>query len=285
MASANTYRLHAQLLAARTCLCYNSGMEALAEREEKASRLEAEIAEVCGVLNAASGRLAGLLAQVVEAELREIYGVHSPSQWVAWQCGVSPARAQALLRTARRMGELPETRAAFEAGELSEDQVAVISRLAPSSVDAEVADLARFATVAQLRRVLSKYSFEQTPATGPEPAPPEQEPRRVSFGFDDCGTWRLSAALPADEGAVVERALREARNELFEDSEHGPGPRPCPADVSWADALVAVAEKSLAATAVPVPTATATWSCCTWAPRATGICTSARDCRRGCAAS
>lgn len=61
--------------------------------------------------------------------------------------------------------------------------------------------------------------------------------------------WKLSASLPADEGAVVEKALAEVRDELFAGHEHGQGPHRCPADVSWADALVAMAEKSLAATA------------------------------------
>jgi len=42
---------------------------------------------------------------------------------VAWKCGVSPARARRLVLLARRLGELPETRSALEAGELCEDQV------------------------------------------------------------------------------------------------------------------------------------------------------------------
>jgi hypothetical protein len=86
---------------------------------------------------------------------------------------------------ARRLGELPETRAAFEAGELSEDQAAVVCRQAPAHVDGQVATLARAATVVQLRRVLSSYSFE-TPVS-PEEGPEEQ--RRVSFGYTDDGSW------------------------------------------------------------------------------------------------
>ena len=62
--------------------------------------------------------------------------------------GVSPARARRLVLMARRLAELPETRAAFDNGELCEDQVAVVCQHAPASVDAEAADLARSATVA-----------------------------------------------------------------------------------------------------------------------------------------
>jgi hypothetical protein len=157
---------------------------------------------------------------------------------------------------ARRLGELPQTRARLEAGELSEDTVALVCRKAPAAVDAEVAQLARSTTVTQLRRILGKYSFEAPP----EPAAPEREEahpadeiRRVSFNCTDSGSWRLSAELPADEGAVVERALTEMRDELFRAGEAGPGPGASPADVSWADALVALAERSAAGVAQDHP--------------------------------
>lgn len=106
----------------------------------------------------------------------------------------------------------------------------MIAHRAPASIDAEVAELAPAATVAQLRRVLSKYSFGAEPATEPG-EPPAEQARRVSFGFDESGTWRLSGrAAPPHEGAVVKKALAEARDELFRAQEHGNGPHPCPAD-------------------------------------------------------
>ena len=88
----------------------------------------------------------------------------------------------------------------------------------------------------------------------------------MSFGHDDQGSWTLSAKLPADEGALVERALRASREELFRAGEHASGPHPAPSDVSWADALVAVADRSLAPGAHAVPTTTVTWCCSTWKP-------------------
>jgi hypothetical protein len=113
----------------------------LAEREAEAARLEGEIGEVCGVINAATGRLVRLIGQVLETGSGA--GIRSPEQWVAWKCGVGSGRARSLVTMARRLGDLPQTRAAFEAGELAEDQVAVVSRFAPPSTDAEVAELAR----------------------------------------------------------------------------------------------------------------------------------------------
>ncbi len=231
--------------------------EDVARREAEAARLEKEMAEVCGLLNAATGRLVGLIAQVLATEAWQGVGIRSPEQWVAWQCGTSRRRAQALVGMARRLGELPQTRAAFEAGELAEDQVGVIARYAPAANEAEAATLARSATVAQLQRVLGRYQFATPVRAKPaedEPAedPERPEPRRVGFGYDEEGNWRLSALLPADEGALWERALATAREELFrlgvttEDAAN-------PAHVSWADALVGVAERSLGAAAALRP--------------------------------
>jgi hypothetical protein len=227
------------------------------DRDPESSELEAEIAQTCGVMNATAAHLVRLIARVLESGTWQVSGIHSAMQWVAWQCGVSPARARSLVAMARRRAELPTVSAAFDAGELCEDQVAVICRHAPAGIDAEVADLARAATVAQLRRVLGSYPFAQPapeaePAEAPQLTPPEED-RSVSFGQTESGSWRLSAVLPPDEGALVERALTAARDELFHAGEGDPVPatlpdrRPNASDVSWADAFVAMAERSLGA--------------------------------------
>ena len=86
------------------------------------------------------------------------------------------------------MGELSETRGAFAAGELAEDQVAVIVRHAPAATHAEVATLARSATVSRLERMLDSYVFAQPARPEPAAKPDAPEPRRVSFGYDEAGT-------------------------------------------------------------------------------------------------
>jgi hypothetical protein len=133
------------------------------------------------------------------------------------------------------------------AGELGEDQVAVICRQVPVGVDAEVVELARHATVSQLRRTLGRYVFESSDAGEEAVAEPTErvvaDPRHVSFGHTESGAWRLSAVLPPDEGALVEQALGHARDELFHAAGAGAGSDP--ADVSWADALVAMADRSV----------------------------------------
>jgi len=218
------------------------------EREAKATAVQAEMAQVCGALNATTARLVSLVGKALETEAFQGTGIHSPEQWVAWQCGVSRGRARRLMAMARRLPDLPHTASAFEAGELCEDQVAVMCRHAPTFADAEVAELARHATVSQLTRTLRRYAWPEKDPAGDEAEeagqPEEAEERRVDFGTTEEGAWRLSALLPPDEGALVERALDVARRGLVDDDVDRP---------TWADALLNMADRSLGAAAATRP--------------------------------
>jgi hypothetical protein len=139
------------------------------------------------VLNAVAARLAALLARVLETEVWQVPASIRPSSGWPGSAMSRPSGPGALVRTARRLTVLPETREAFQSGDHPPR---------PGRDRLRSGRLARSTTVAQLRRVLSKHSLEPA-RSSPEP---EEEPRRVSFGFDENGVWRLSAVLPRDEG-------------------------------------------------------------------------------------
>ena len=90
-------------------------------------RVQARLAVVCGRLNAGHGELVELAGEALESGLWAQAGIHSPAQWLAWQTGLSPARAAQIVRIAERRGELPVTCAALAAGALSVVQVAVFA--------------------------------------------------------------------------------------------------------------------------------------------------------------
>src|SRR3954471_22318467 len=77
----------------------------------------AEVASVCGIINAAEARLVALIAKVLDQDLWVGHGIRSPEHWVAWQCGVSAGRARQLVAIARRRDELPAHAALLDAGE------------------------------------------------------------------------------------------------------------------------------------------------------------------------
>ena len=131
---------------------------------------------VCGQLNAAHARLVALVGEVLASRCWEGAGILSCEQWVAWKTGLSPGRARDVVAVARRQGELPVTMAAFAAGELAVDQVSVVARHVPADCEAQAADLARLATVSQLRRSLSRYQFH------PEQPRIPSNPNRIPVG-------------------------------------------------------------------------------------------------------
>jgi hypothetical protein len=141
-------------------------MEVTGVGERRASESEARIAVVCGELNAAHARLVDLVAEVIDSRSWEGQGLRSVEHWVAWQTGLSPARASQVAAIARRRGELPETMTAFANGELAVDQVAAVVTRTPGWADAEMCQLDRHATVTQLRTVVGRYPF---PSVDPAP--------------------------------------------------------------------------------------------------------------------
>src|SRR5829696_3848613 len=166
-----------------------------------AGERDGAVAALCGVLHATTASLVGLVAEALASGAWEGSGIRSPVHWVTWRCGVSTARARSWVQMAERIDELPVTFAAFRAGELTEDQVAVLVRYLPAHCDADGAELAKELSVPVLRRTLRGYPFQA------EAHEPELERRSASFFFRDDGSFALHAELPADEGALVERAL------------------------------------------------------------------------------
>jgi hypothetical protein len=206
--------------------------------------LESELAEVCGQLNVLHARLVGLVGDALDEQAWVQWGILTPAHWLAWRAGLSRNHARTIVKLASRRAELPCTMAAFEAGELSVDQVAPIAAKVPAWAEEEAANLAKHATVSQLRQVVARYAFkEQVPPEGdPEPTSPSEVEESVALYAEDDGSWRLSARLNAEHGAILDAALREAKDSLFQRT----GER-----VTSVDALAEVAQRSLDAVEDP----------------------------------
>lgn len=205
--------------------------------EVAALALQTRIADLCGHLNVLHAQLVDTVVEALDGDLWQQWGIRSPDHWLAWQTGLSPARARQLVDTARRARELPATFAAFADGELSVDQVVTVARHTPTHNDAEVCELAKFATVSQLRTSLSRYVHHVDP-------PPQVPARELSgdqrdhvvSGFDDDGRYIMHVNAPAHQGAIIDQALREARDALFNAGQ---------CDVTWLDALTEACNRSL----------------------------------------
>jgi hypothetical protein len=205
-------------------------------------RLEADLSDVCGHLNVLHERMVSLTREALETAAWEGQGLNTPAAWLAWQTGLSPERARQIVMIAERQAELPVTFAAFAEGLLSIDQVAVVAKRVPVHNDREACDLAQSATVAQLRAAMSKH-FLPVPEREPaNPIPTGEPEHRLAAGFNDDGNFFLHGLADTLDGAIINNALTEAKDALFDAGT---------TDVTWLDALVEVCQRSLGTITTP----------------------------------
>ena len=222
-------------------------------------RLEHEICQLAADLTAGMSRWLALVAEFDARDGWESWaGVRSCAEWVAWRCALSPRAAREHVRVARALRDLPLIRDAFDGGRLSYSKVRVLTRVAEADSESDLLDLARHATAAQLERMLGAFRRVTR-----EEANAAYQSRHVAYHWEEDGSLRLSARLPAEEGALVIAALEAARTSLRDeqrrDGERGPAEPRQPVDAlsashrtpscpnpTNADALLAVAEFALA---------------------------------------
>lgn len=221
------------------------------------------LADVCGHLNALHGQLVGLVAEALDTNQWE--GYRSPEHWLTVHAGISHGYAHRVVDVARRARELPTVVDAVERGEVTLDQAAVAAKYVPAHNDSEIVGFVAAATVAQLSSTLRRYPFDRsaddqfdsdaagdsestgnqssgggtaTPDSGPSEEP-LGERRYCRFGYDDDGSFHLSVACDADDGALIERAMAAARSRLFNGGD---------TDVTNIDTFLDLANQSLDAT-------------------------------------
>src|SRR5689334_5782791 len=215
-------------------------------RHRRQQELWARTAAVAGRLNRAQAELVDIAAELIEDRHWGDGGFKTPEHYLVVRAGLSPAHAGDVVRVARRRSELVEASAALGAGELSLDQVAVIARAVPAGYQASVTALAREATVPQLRRAVARHAFPATPApadTSDDPTTGDSVPvddstalaglplvpaetrsvseqracakPELSMHYDADGRFQLRYSAPATIGALVEQAVKEAKDALF----------------------------------------------------------------------
>ena len=205
------------------------------------------LSEVMGALNATSARLIDLIRQCLDEVWWEEAGCRSPEHWVAARCGLSSARAARLVRIARRIHEFPRLEALARQGLVTEDHLDVAAVHAHSSHDRALAECAPSLNVRQLKRVLRTLpaALVGSDADADDEGGERDE---LSFGWGDDGRFRGRFDVGASAGAVLEKALRTARNRVFKErtglDADGEGARVD--DIRWVDAFERLAHAGLA---------------------------------------
>lgn len=207
----------------------------VAQRNEVQRDLWTRTAEVAGRLNRVQGELVDLAAEVIEGKHWGDGGFRSPEHYLVVRAGLSPSHARDVVAIAKRRDELPAASEALRDGLLSLDQTAVVAHHAPATHQRSATEFAKHASVPQLRRALSRHAFAPAPVAEAQPSGDETPPavppadlpgqadseRRacarpdLSMHYDADGRFQLRYSAPAPVGALVEQALKEAKDALF----------------------------------------------------------------------
>ncbi len=170
--------------------------------------LEREIRELAAHIAAATCRWLCLIGEFDERRGWAVDGIVSCAHWLSWRCSIGLGTAREHVRVARSLRDLALIREAFSRGELSYCKVRAITRIATPQTESQLLELGRHATGAQLEKVVRGYRSAQRATV--ERAKEAHERRYVAWSWDEDGSLRFEGRLPADEGALLLRALEAA---------------------------------------------------------------------------
>jgi hypothetical protein len=180
----------------------------------RADALEREITDLCAQINAASYRLLQLVAELDGEAPWGAWGLKSCAHWLNWRCGIGMNAAREKVRVAHALKQLPQISASFATGELSFSKVRAVTRIADPENEKELLDLARYATAAQVEKLVRAYRGVERQAEC-EQAVTQHAARELTYYHDDDGSLVIRARLPAEEGAVVLQALNAAMDARY----------------------------------------------------------------------
>ena len=180
----------------------------------RAEVLEAEITDLFAQINAAGYHLLQLVAELDDEAPWGAWGLTSCAHWLNWRCGIGMNAAREKVRVAHALKQLPLISASFATGELSFSKVRAVTRIADPENETELLDLARYATAAQVEKLVRAYRGVERRAER-ERATQQHAARELNYYHDDDGSLVIHARLPAEEGAVVLQALNAAMDARY----------------------------------------------------------------------
>src|SRR4051812_18979595 len=166
---------------------------------ERLEVLFEELAELAGQRNAIDARIVEIAAEMERDELCGSTGARSVAALVAWKLGSSSTTAHTVTTVANRLEEFPRCAAGMREGRLSLDQVGVIAAGAGQGSDEHYAELARHASVNQLRTAV-----KLEPRPDPDRPAPQSSIRKTSDG--EFTVWRIK--LTGHAAATFDSALQ-----------------------------------------------------------------------------
>jgi hypothetical protein len=171
--------------------------------------LEQDVLAAHALVACAQRELCRAIAAHAASGAHRLDGARDETEWLANRLALEPATARRLVALAEGLAKLPALAGVLASGEVSLDQAAAVCAFATPESDAELAELARGLTPAQIER-LGDELFPPQPADDAELA----RSRRLDLRWTERRrVLRISGRLPVEQGLIVEGALRRLAGE------------------------------------------------------------------------
>lgn len=177
------------------------------------AELEAEITELAGHFNAAEHRWLTLIAEFDRRNGWSDRGCRSCAHWLNFQCGVSLGAARERVRVAHALEGLPKISAAMARGALSYSKVRAMTRIAGPEIEDYLLSIALHGTAEHVESLVQKFRRAKEAEELSREAR-QHAGRSVTYLWDHDGSLVLKARLPAEQGALLLKALDAACEEI-----------------------------------------------------------------------
>ncbi len=183
-----------------------------------AEQLGAEITELCSYLYAAEARLLTLIREFDEKEYWAQLGLCSCAHWLNFKCGIGMGAAREKLRVAHALAKLPKISEGFARGELSFSKIRAMTRIADETNEDYLMMIAHHGTAHHVEKLVSKYRTAKR-LQDAEVANEQYRDREVTHYYDHDGCLVIKARMPAEQGALIVKALEMAMDKDFADTD------------------------------------------------------------------
>ena len=179
-----------------------------------AEQLGAEITELCSYLYAAEARLLTLIREFDQKEYWADLGLCSCAHWLNFKCGIGMNAAREKVRVAHALAGLPNISEGFAKGELSYSKVRAMTRIANETNEDYLMMIALHGTAHHVEKLVSKYRTAKR-SQDAEVANDQYRNREVTHYYDHDGCLVIKARMPAEQGALIVKALEMAMDADF----------------------------------------------------------------------
>jgi hypothetical protein len=184
---------------------------------ERGEVLATEITELCAYLYAAEYQLLVKIREFDENGYWGGPGLMSCAHWLNFKCGMGMNAARERVRVARALAELPKISAAFETGTVSYSKVRAMTRVATPENEDFLLNIARHGTAYHVETLVRKYRRVQM-QRDVDTANAIHVTREMTYYWDDDGALVFHGRLPAEQGALILKALEMQMERQFQES-------------------------------------------------------------------